>query len=207
MTRSKTSKNWLTEHFNDPYVKRSQEDGYRSRASYKLLELQKRDDLFKKGMTVVDLGAAPGGWCQVAKKLVGSNGLVLASDILPMDFLPDVEFVQGDFTHEDVFEQILARLDNRPVDLVISDMAPNMSGISAIDQPRAMALVELAFDFAHQVLTPGGAFVAKVFQGEGSDTLMRDMRKHYGRFVSRKPDASRARSREVYWVGKGFKGI
>ncbi len=124
-----------------------------------------------------------------------------------MDLLPDVEFVKGDFNHDDVVEQILKRVDNRPVDLVISDMAPNMSGISAVDQPRAMALVELAFDFAHQVLTPGGAFLAKVFQGEGSDTLMRDMRKHYGRFVSRKPDASRARSREVYWVGKGFKGF
>ena len=207
MARSKTSKNWLDEHFNDPYVKRAQEDGYRSRASYKLLELQKKDALFKKGMTVVDLGAAPGGWCQVAAKLVGENGLVIASDILDMDFLPDVEFVQGDFTHDDVFEQILAVLDNRPVDLVISDMAPNMSGIADVDQPRAMALVELAFDLAHQVLRPGGAFVAKVFQGEGSDTLMRDMRKYYGRLVSRKPDASRARSREVYWVATGFKGI
>ncbi len=207
MARSKTSKNWLKEHFNDPYVKQSQEDGYRSRASYKLLELQKKDSLFKPGMTIVDLGAAPGGWCQVAAELVGESGLVIASDILPMDFLPDVEFVQGDFTDDAVFEQILSVLDNRPVDLVISDMAPNMSGMADIDQPRAMALVELAFDLAHQVLRPGGAFVAKVFQGEGSDTLMRDMRKYYGRFVSRKPDASRARSREVYWVGTGFKGI
>jgi 23S rRNA (uridine2552-2'-O)-methyltransferase len=207
MARSKTSKQWLDEHFNDAYVKRAQEDGYRSRASYKLLELQKKDDLFKKGMTVVDLGAAPGGWCQVAQQLVGDKGLVIASDILAMDFLPKVEFVQGDFTDDNIFEQILMLLDNRPVDLVISDMAPNMSGISDIDQPRAMALVELSFDFAHQVLKPGGAFVSKVFQGEGSDTLMRDMRRYYERFVSRKPDASRARSREVYWVGKGFKGI
>lgn len=207
MSRSKTSKNWLNEHFNDPYVKKSQEDGYRSRASYKLLELQGKDNLLKRGMTVVDLGAAPGGWCQVAANLVGENGLVIASDILAMDFLPNVEFVQGDFTEDDVFSQILAVLDNRPVDLVISDMAPNMSGMSDIDQPRAMALVELAFDMAHQVLRPGGSFVAKVFQGEGSDTLMRDMRKYYGRLVSRKPDASRARSREVYWVGKDFKGL
>jgi len=207
MAKSKTSKNWLKEHFSDPYVKQSQEDGYRSRASYKLLELHKKDKLFKPGMTVVDLGAAPGGWCQVAAQLVGSNGLVIASDILPMDFLPDVEFVQGDFTDDEVFGEILSVLDNRPVDLVISDMAPNMSGMADIDQPRAMALVELAFDLAHQVLRPGGAFVAKVFQGEGSDTLMRDMRKYYSRFVSRKPDASRARSREVYWVGTGFKGI
>jgi len=207
MAKSKTSKNWLKEHFRDPYVKQSQEDGYRSRASYKLLELHKKDKLFKPGMTVVDLGAAPGGWCQVAAQLVGSNGLVIASDILPMDFLPDVEFVQGDFTDDEVFGEILSVLDNRPVDLVISDMAPNMSGMADIDQPRAMALVELAFDLAHQVLRPGGAFVAKVFQGEGSDTLMRDMRKYYSRFVSRKPDASRARSREVYWVGTGFKGI
>ncbi len=207
MARSKTSKHWLKEHFNDQYVKQSQEDGYRSRASYKLLELHKKDQLIRKGMTVIDLGAAPGGWSQVAAELVGDQGLVIASDILPMDTLAGVEFIQGDFTEDAVLEEILGVVDQRPVDLVISDMAPNMSGMADIDQPRAMGLVELAFDLAHQVLSPGGAFVTKVFQGEGSDTLMRGMRKYYNSFVSRKPEASRARSREIYWVGKGFKGL
>ncbi len=207
MARSKTSKHWLKEHFNDQYVKQSQEDGYRSRASYKLLELHKKDKLIRRGMTVIDLGAAPGGWSQVAAELVGDEGMVIASDILPMDMLAGVDFVQGDFTEDAVLEEILRVVDRRPVDLVISDMAPNMSGMADIDQPRAMGLVELAFDLAHQVLSPEGAFVAKVFQGEGSDTLMRDMRKYYNSFVSRKPESSRARSREIYWVGKGFKGL
>lgn len=206
MARSKTSKHWLKEHFDDQYVKKSQEDGYRSRASYKLLELNQKDRLMKPGMTVIDLGAAPGGWSQVAADCVGDKGMVIASDILAMDAMAGVEFVQGDFTEENVLNEILNRLNQRPVDLVISDMAPNMSGMSDIDQPRAMYLVELAFELAHQVLAPGGAFVAKVFQGEGADTLMRDMRKHYKSFVARKPSASRARSREVYWVAKGFKG-
>ncbi|MGH1487179.1 MAG: 23S rRNA (uridine(2552)-2'-O)-methyltransferase RlmE [Cellvibrionaceae bacterium] len=205
MARSKTSKHWLKEHFNDPYVKQSQEDGYRSRASYKLLELNKKDKLIRRGMSVVDLGSAPGGWSQIAADLVGDNGMVVASDILPMDAMAGVEFVEGDFTEESVLNEILSVLDGRPVDLVISDMAPNMSGMADIDQPKAMYLVELAFDLAHQVLRPGGSFVAKVFQGEGADTLMREMRKHYSSFVTRKPDASRARSREVYWVAKGFK--
>lgn len=205
MSRSKTSKHWLKEHFDDQYVKQSQADGYRSRASYKLLELQQKDRLFKPGMSVVDLGAAPGGWSQVAADLVGEKGMVVASDILPMQPLAGVEFVQGDFTEEAVLQQILTVLDQRPVDLVMSDMAPNMSGMPDIDQPRAMYLVELAFDLAHQVLRPGGSFVAKVFQGEGADTLLRDMRKKYQSLVTRKPNASRARSREVYWVGRGFK--
>jgi len=206
MARSKSSKHWLKEHFDDQYVKKSQEDGYRSRASYKLLELNQKDKLIKSGMTVVDLGAAPGGWSQIAAQLVGDKGMVVASDILHMDSLAGVEFVQGDFTEDAVFNQILSVLNDRPVDLVISDMAPNMSGMVDIDQPRAMYLVELAFDLAHQVLPRGGSFVAKVFQGEGSDTLMREMRKRYNSFVARKPSSSRARSREVYWVAKGFKG-
>ena len=205
-SRSKSSKDWLKEHFNDQYVKQSQEDGYRSRASYKLLELQKKDRLIRKGMTVVDLGSAPGGWSQVAAELVGDHGLVVASDILPMDTLGNVEFIQGDFTEKAVFERILEVLDNRPVDLVISDMAPNMSGMADIDQPRAMHLVELVFDMAQQVLQAGGTAVAKVFQGEGTDALLRDLRKQYTRVLTRKPDASRARSREVYWVASGFKG-
>ncbi len=206
MARSKTSKAWLQEHFNDTYVKQSQQDGYRSRACYKLLELHKKDRLLRPGMTVIDLGAAPGGWSQVAADRVGDQGVVIASDVLPMDPLVGVEFVQGDFTEEAVLQAILDIVGERSVDLVISDMAPNMSGMSDIDQPRAMALVELAFDLAAQVLVPGGACVAKVFQGEGVDTLMRDLRTSYGSLVTRKPNASRARSREVYWVAKGFCG-
>jgi len=206
MARSKTSKSWLKEHFDDKYVKQSQEDGYRSRACYKLLELQKKDRLIKPGMTVIDLGCAPGGWSQVSAELVGDRGQVIASDILPMDALAGVEFVQGDFTEDDVFEKILDAIGDQPVDLVISDMAPNMSGIADIDQPRSMHLVELAFDMARQVLPKGGTCIAKVFQGEGFDTLMRELRKEYTSVVSRKPDASRARSKEIYWVAKGFKG-
>ena len=204
MTRSKSSKNWLKEHFSDQYVKQSQEDGYRSRACYKLIELDKKDKLLRKGMTVVDLGAAPGGWSQVSAERIGDQGLVIASDILPMDPIAGVEFIQGDFTDELVLEEILKKVGDRRVDLVISDMAPNMSGMIDIDQPKAMYLVELAFDLARQVLAPGGVCVAKVFQGEGFDTLMKDLRKEYNSLVSRKPDASRARSREVYWVAKGF---
>ena len=203
MARSRTSRQWLKEHFDDPYVKQSRGDGYRSRASYKLLEINRKDQLIRPGMTVVDLGAAPGGWSQVAAGLVGEAGAVVASDILPMDPLPGVVFVRGDFTEESFPDQILAVLDRRPVDLVISDMAPNMTGMADIDQPRAMYLVELAFDLAYQILRPGGAVVAKVFQGEGTDTLRGDLRRFYQSLVSRKPDASRSRSREIYWVAKG----
>lgn len=206
MARSKSSHRWLREHFNDPYVKQSQKDGYRSRASYKLQELQEKDRLFKPGMTVVDLGAAPGGWSQVAAELVGHKGRVLASDILPMDALAGVDFVQGDFTEEKVFNELLEKLGDERADLVISDMAPNMSGIRAADQPAAMYLVELAVDMARQTLKPGGAFVAKVFQGEGFDELIRDLRSQYQMVVTRKPGASRPRSREVYVVARGFKG-
>ena len=205
--RSKSSAGWLREHESDIYVQRSREDGYRSRASYKLLELCEKDKLIEPGMTVVDLGAAPGGWCQVAAELVGDNGVVIASDILPMDSLAGVQFVQGDFTEDAVFEQIMAVIGDLPVDLVISDMAPNMSGMKAVDQPRAMYLVELALDMADRVLKPGGAFVAKVFQGEGFDSWLNEVRQRYQRVVTRKPDASRARSREVYIVAKGYTGI
>ncbi|WP_226663295.1 23S rRNA (uridine(2552)-2'-O)-methyltransferase RlmE [Microbulbifer aggregans] len=206
MARSKSSHRWLREHFNDPYVKQSQKDGYRSRASYKLHELQEKDRLFRPGMTVVDLGAAPGGWSQVAMELVGHKGRVLASDILPMDALAGVDFVQGDFTEEAVFDELLEKLGEDRADLVISDMAPNMSGVRAVDQPASMYLVELAVDMARQILKPGGAFVAKVFQGEGFDDLIRDLRSNYQTVVTRKPGASRPRSREVYVVARGFKG-
>jgi len=206
MARSKSSGRWLQEHFNDQYVKQCQADGYRSRASYKLLELHEKDKLFKPGMMVVDLGAAPGGWCQVAAVLVGDAGRVIGSDILPMDSLAGVEFVQGDFTEESVFNELLALMGEDLADLVISDMAPNMSGMASIDQPKSMYLVELALDMARQVLKPGGTFVAKVFQGEGFDDLMKDARASFQKVVTRKPGASRARSREVYLVAKGFKG-
>jgi len=205
MARSKSSARWLEEHFNDHYVKKSQEDGYRSRASYKLLELHEKDRLFKAGMTVVDLGSAPGGWSQVAARLVGEKGRVVASDILPMDNIAGVRFIQGDFTEQGVFDQLMVEIDGG-ADLVISDMAPNMSGNASIDIPNAMYLVELALDMAKQTLKPGGVFIAKVFQGEGFDDLLSEMRPLFKKVYSRKPDASRARSREVYQVGFGFKG-
>jgi 23S rRNA (uridine2552-2'-O)-methyltransferase len=206
MARSKSSKGWLNEHFKDKYVQQSQQDGYRSRASYKLLEINKKDKLFKKNMTVIDLGSAPGGWSQVAAELVGDSGTVVASDILPMDGIAGVDFVQGDFTEAPVFEEIMNVMQGFKADLVISDMAPNMSGMADVDQPRAMYLVELALDMAVNTLTDGGTFIAKVFQGEGFDELLAETRKHFSRVVARKPDASRARSREVYWVATGFKG-
>ena len=198
-----SSKAWLREHREDPYVQQAQREGYRSRACYKLLELSERDRLFRPGMTVVDLGSAPGGWSQVAAAAVGHHGRVVASDILPMDALAGVTFIQGDFTENDVFERICVELGDVSVDLVISDMAPNMSGMSAVDQPRAMYLVELALDFALRVLRPGGAFVAKVFQGEGFDAVLAQARDGFDSVVTRKPAASRPRSREMYLVARG----
>lgn len=203
---SKTSKGWMKEHFDDRFVQQSWQDGYRSRASYKLLALDEKDRLLRPGMTVIDLGAAPGGWSQVAAEKIGSSGVVIASDILEMDALADVDFIQGDFTEEHVLEAILATLGDRPVDLVMSDMAPNMSGMAAIDQPQAMYLVELALDLARQTLSPGGTFLAKVFQGEGFDEFLKELRGSFTRVVTRKPEASRARSREVYLLAEGFRG-
>ncbi len=196
----------MKEHFDDPYVKKSQQDGYRSRASYKLLEINDKDKLFRPAMRVVDLGAAPGGWSQVAAKLVGDNGTVVASDILEMAPLPGVRFVQGDFTEHEVYEAILAEIGDQKADLVISDMAPNMSGNSSADQPQAMYLVELALDMATQVLRPGGNFLVKVFQGEGFEEYLKTMRAQFDAVITRKPDASRARSREVYLLGRQYKG-
>ncbi|MDI9244381.1 23S rRNA (uridine(2552)-2'-O)-methyltransferase RlmE [Marinobacter sp. CHS3-4] len=206
MARSKTSDRWLKEHFDDVWVKKSREDGYRSRASYKLIELDRKDRFFKPGQVVVDLGAAPGGWSQVAVERVGDHGIVLASDILEMNPIAGVDFVQGDFTEQSVLDELLDLLGDRRADVVISDMAPNMSGMAAVDIPSAMGLVELALDMAQQVLKPGGVFVAKVFQGEGFEALLSEMRKSFASVVSRKPDSSRARSREIYQVCKGFKG-
>lgn len=201
-----SSKAWLKEHREDPYVQQAQREGYRSRACYKLLELQEKDRLIRSGMTVLDLGSAPGGWSQVAAELVGHSGRVLASDILPMDNLAGVEFIQGDFTEDAVFEQLLAALDGNPVDIVLSDMAPNMSGVTAVDQPRAIYLVELALDMACRVLAPDGLFVAKVFHGEGFEELFRQCRERFGKVLTRKPQASRPRSREVYLVAREFHG-
>jgi 23S rRNA (uridine2552-2'-O)-methyltransferase len=205
VSRSKSSGRWLKEHFDDQYVKKSKENGYRSRASFKLIEINEKDKLIKPGMTVIDLGAAPGGWSQIAAELVGDNGRVVASDILEMSPLAGVEFIQGDFTEEAVLNQILSVMDGELADVVISDMAPNMSGNNAVDQPAAMYLVELALDMAREVLKPNGSFVAKVFQGEGFDQYMADVRTHFKKVVTRKPDSSRARSREVYIIGVGFK--
>ncbi len=205
MAKSKSSRRWLDRHFNDPYVKRAQSEGYRSRAAYKLLELQRRDRLLRPGLRVVDLGAAPGGWSQVAKRLVGDQGQVLALDILPMDELPGVEFILGDFREDAPLAALEQRLGGQPVDLVISDMAPNVSGMNAVDQPRAMYLCELALDFARKVLKPGGALVVKSFHGDGFDQYVRDLRAAFAKVASRKPQASRPRSREVYLVASGRK--
>jgi len=205
-SRSKQSGRWLQEHFDDHYVKEAQRLGYRSRAAFKLLEILEKDKLIKKGMRVLDLGAAPGGWSQIVTELVGGNGTVLASDILPMAALPDVTFIQGDFSEEHVFDELMAALAPGKADLVISDMAPNMSGMRDVDQPRAMYLVELALDMAVKSLKPGGAFICKVFHGEGFDDFVREARSHFARVVSRKPAASRPRSREVYLVAHDFKG-
>jgi 23S rRNA (uridine2552-2'-O)-methyltransferase len=206
MKRSKSSRRWLDEHVNDPYVKQAQKDGLRSRSSYKLIELNEKDRLIRPGMLVMDLGSAPGGWSQVAGRLVGEKGRVLATDILPMGGLDNVDFIQGDFTEEAVFQQILDKLDGNQPDLIVSDIAPNLSGVAAADQAASMYLVELALDMVRQVLKPEGNFVAKVFQGEGSDQYLKEVRALFEKVVIRKPDSSRARSREVYLVAKGFKG-
>lgn len=207
MARSKSSGRWLKEHFDDPYVKMAQRDGYRSRASYKLLEIQDKDRIMRPGITVVDLGSAPGGWSQVAARIVGERGRVIASDILPMDGMADVTFVQGDFTEQEVFERIMAEIDNKPVELVISDMAPNMSGIRTADQASAMLLCELALDLAVKVLRPGGDFLIKVFQGEGFDEYLRQTRQMFERVQIRKPASSRDRSREQYLLARGFRSL
>ncbi len=205
MKRSKSSQNWLKRHFDDPYVKEAQKAGYRSRAAFKLLEMQERSRFIKPGQVVVDLGAAPGGWSQIAVPLVGRKGAVIALDILPMDPIDRVDFIQGDFTEEVIHNALLARLENRPVDLVMSDMAPNISGLKAVDQPRAMYLAELALDHAKTVLKPGGTFLVKVFQGEGFDEYLRQVRSAFDQVVIRKPKASRPKSREVYLLAQGYR--
>jgi len=203
MSRSKSSQRWLKEHFSDPFVKKAQAQGMRSRAAYKLEELLQRDRLLQPGMTIVDLGAAPGGWSQQVRQMLGDQGRVLALDILPMPSLAGVEFVQGDFREAETLAQLQALLNGQAVDLVLSDMAPNKSGINAVDQPRMMHLAELALEFADNHLRSGGALLLKLFQGAGFDDYIRQMRARYTRVMIRKPQASRARSAEVYALGQG----
>ena len=202
-SRSKSSQRWLKEHFSDPFVKKAQKEGMRSRAAYKLEELLERDRLLKPHMVVVDLGAAPGGWSQQVRRQMGDTGRVLALDILEMPPLAGVEFLHGDFREQDVLSQFEAMLGNVPVDLVLSDMAPNKSGMDAVDQPRMMHLAELAMEFADGHLKPGGNFLIKLFQGTGFDDYVKELRRRYDKVVIRKPDASRKRSPEVYALGQG----
>jgi 23S rRNA (uridine2552-2'-O)-methyltransferase len=194
----------LKEHFDDLYVKKSQQMGYRSRACFKLLEIQEKDKIFKPGMTVVDLGAAPGSWSQVATELVGDKGRVVASDILPIDSIIGVDFVLGDFTEESVYQGILDVIGEIGADIVISDMAPNMSGMKEIDQPQAMYLAELALDLARSILIEGGTFLVKVFQGSGLDTYQNELSSCFRKVKVRKPKASRPRSRELYLLASGY---
>ena len=204
MARSKSSTRWLQEHFDDEYVKLSQKEGYRSRAVYKLKELQEKDRLIQQGMSVIDLGAAPGGWSQYAVELVGKNGRVVASDILPIDPLPFVEFIQGDFTEERILNEILELIGNDKANVVISDMAPNLSGNDAVDQPSSIYLCELALDISKQILAENGTMVVKLFQGAGSDEYLKEVRQCFKQVKIRKPKASRARSREVYVVAQRY---
>lgn len=204
MSRTKSSKQWLQEHFNDVYVKKAQAEGYRSRAVYKLKEVDEKELLLKPGMTVVDLGAAPGGWTQYVSERLQGRGRIIALDILPMDSLPDVDVILGDFREDEVLQQLINLIPERSVDLLLSDMAPNMSGTTAIDIPRAMYLVELAFDFAEKMLKPGGTMLIKVFHGSGFDELVKQAKASFDRVVIRKPSASRARSKETYLLAKGY---
>lgn len=203
--RSKSSHKWLDEHFRDSYVLRAQKDRYRSRAAYKLLEIDEKDHILKPGSTILDLGAAPGSWAQVATKSLGPKGRVIALDMLPMDSLAGVEFILGDFTEQAVLDQVVKVIGSSEISLVLSDMAPNMSGIKTSDQARAMYLAELAFELAQNVLSNKGDFLVKVFQGEGFDSYLKNLRLHFEKVIPRKPKASRPRSREVYLLARGFK--
>ena len=206
MPRTKSSASWLSRHLSDPFVKQAQKDGYRSRSAYKLIELNEKDKLIRPGMRVMDLGSAPGGWSQVAGKLVGAKGRVLATDILPMDGLTNVDFIQGDFTDDAVVQRIYEWLAGEKFDLIVSDIAPNISGIASADQGRSIYFLELALDTVCKTLKPGAIFAAKMFQGSGSDEYLKELRKHFSKVTIRKPEASRKESREVYLVAKGFKG-
>ena len=205
MARTKSSRRWLKEHFDDEFVKRSQQEGFRSRAVYKLEEIDQKDHLIRPGMIVIDLGAAPGGWSQYAAKVLNGRGHIIAMDILPMDPLEGVEFLQGDFREDEVLDLLMEKINSTPVDLVMSDMAPNISGMEAVDQPRSMYLAELAVDFAARVLREGGDLLFKAFQGEGFDTLIKRLRSQYRQVKIRKPRASRPRSREVYVIARHYR--
>jgi 23S rRNA (uridine2552-2'-O)-methyltransferase len=205
MARSKSSSTWMARHVSDPFVKKAQLDGYRSRSAYKLVELNEKDRLIRPGMRIMDLGSAPGGWSQVAGKLVGAKGRVLATDILPMEPIKNVDFIQGDFNDETVVAQLLDWLGGGKFDLIISDIAPNITGIDSADQASSMYFLELALDTVRKTLKPGAHFVAKMFQGSGSDQYVKELRTSFEKVVIRKPAASRAESREVYIVAKGFK--
>lgn len=204
MARSKSSQRWLREHFDDAYVREAQRHGYRSRALFKLREIDRRDGLVRRGDTVVDLGAAPGGWSQYCAERLQGQGEVIALDLLPMDALADVTFLQGDFSEDHALERLRDTLAGRPVDLVLSDMAPNITGQKAVDQPRAMHLMELALEFADSSLRPGGDFLVKAFQGEGFDEFLGCLRRRFRRVQTRKPEASRGRSREMYLLARQF---
>jgi 23S rRNA (uridine2552-2'-O)-methyltransferase len=205
MARSKSSNDWMREHFDDPYVKMAQKAGYRSRATFKLEELDNKDKLIRPGMAVVDLGAAPGGWSDYVLRKMGDKGTVVALDILPMTQLSGVHFIQGDFREDSVLDELNQVLNGQQIDLVLSDMAPNITGVDSIDQPSSMYLVELALDFAINNLSKQGCFLVKVFQGEGFEAYLKAMRESFNKVITRKPDASRARSREVYLLGRGLK--
>lgn len=201
-TKSSSSRRWLKEHFSDPYVKLAQQAGYRSRAVFKIIEMHERDKLFKPGMTVVDLGAAPGGWSQIVSQWVGPKGKVIALDILPMDPLEGVDFILGDFTEQHCLDELLECVEGKKVDWVISDMAPNLSGIDSVDQPRSLELAELALDLALNILDKNGSFLVKVFQGSGFDEFLVQIRQNFKKVTIRKPKASRGRSREVYVLAR-----
>ncbi|HID81455.1 MAG TPA: 23S rRNA (uridine(2552)-2'-O)-methyltransferase RlmE [Chromatiales bacterium] len=204
MGRSKSSQKWLREHFSDEYVQRAQQEGYRGRAVYKLLELDERYHFLKPGMTVLDLGAAPGSWSEVAVKKLGRKGKMIASDILLMDEIEGVVFIRGDFREDEVLNKIMAELGGQKVDLVLSDMAPNMSGVDAIDLPRAMYLAELALDLATRTLRNNGSLLVKLFHGDGFDDYVRSLKNNFSNVIVRKPKASRPRSREVYALASGY---
>ncbi len=206
MARTKSSAGWLSRHLSDPYVKQAQKDGYRARSAYKLIELNEKDQLVRPGMRIMDLGSAPGGWSQVAGKLVGGRGRVLATDILPMDPVANVDFIQGDFTEDAIIQQVLDWLGDAKFDLIISDIAPNTTGIDSADAAKSIYLLELALDTVRRTLKSHANFAAKMFQGAGSDQYLKELRTHFEKVTVRKPAASRKESREVYLVAKGFKG-
>ena len=205
MAKKGSSRRWMHEHLSDEFVKKAQKEGYRSRAVYKLLEIVEKKAIIRNGDKVLDLGAAPGGWSQVAAKLVGSQGKVIASDILPIELIDGVDFLQGDFTEQSVYDDLLVMTDGAKVDVVLSDMAPNMSGQLSVDQPKSMYLAELAIEMAIKTLNPGGSFVVKVFQGDGFDVFVQNAKKTFKKVSVIKPKASRPRSKEVYLLASQLK--